>query len=57
MYILIIKNSAYIFFLNIAVFPYFFNLMFFFSRSYHGYKMQQIHARLVGFGVSQFEQR
>lgn len=26
-------------------------------RSYHSYKVQQIHARLVGFGVSQFEQR
>lgn len=26
------------------------------TRSYHGYKMQQIHAWLVGFGVSQFEQ-
>lgn len=26
------------------------------TGSYHGYKMQQIHAWLVGFGVSQFEQ-
>jgi len=26
-------------------------------RSYHCNEMQQIHARLVGFGVSQFEQR
>lgn len=25
--------------------------------AYHGHKVQQIHARFVGFGVSQFEQR